>query len=100
MKQDIEDEEYLISRARKKDSRINSEDSGKDHYSEARAMSKAWLITSRLIFPKNFNLQYEVYAIEKDNNQEEEAAKTFKNLYKDFSKSCSEAKNLVPEVLF
>ena len=85
MKQDIEDEEYLISRARKKDSRINSDDAGKDHYSEARAMSKAWLITSRLIFPKNFNLQYEVYAIEKDNNQEEEAAKTFKNLYKDFS---------------
>ena len=38
-----------------------------------------------MIFPKNFNLQYEVYAVEKDNNQEEEAAKTFKNLYKDFS---------------
>ena len=84
MKQDIEDEEYLISRARKKDgSRKTTDDSA--HYNEARAMSKAWLITSRLIFPKNFNLQYEVYAVEKDNNQEEEAAKTFKNLYKDFS---------------
>ena len=86
MMQEIEDEEYLISRARKKESRNNSQSTEKELYNESRALSKAWLITSRLIFPKNFNLQYEVYAVEKDNNQEEEAAKTFKNLYQDFSK--------------
>ena len=88
MKQDNLDEDYLISRARKKDQNVKSNTCGIDQ--ETRALSKAWLITSRLILPKNFNLQYEDYSVEKENNQIEDAAKTFKNLFDSFAQDRSD----------
>ena len=69
------DEEYLIQRARQKG---EPEDQAKD------ANAQAWLVTSKIIFPHVFDVQYEFYDKEKDRNNEIEAAKSFTKLFRDF----------------
>ncbi|XP_013112218.1 integrator complex subunit 10 [Stomoxys calcitrans] len=39
--------------------------------------AKSWIITAKSLFPNNFNVQFEVYRLEKEANNFEEAAKCF-----------------------
>ena len=70
MKSSNQDEEYLISRAKRRE--------------EGRVLSKSWLITARVMFPGNFNIQYEAYSMMKDDENVTEAAKAFQELFKEF----------------
>ena len=71
------DEEYLISRAKRNAQK--DEIDGK-----SRVQSKSWLITARVMFPGNFNIQYEAYSMMKDDENVSEAAKAFQDLFKEF----------------
>ena len=78
MKKEEKDEEFLLNRARRKD--FDSEQTNV----ESTAKSKAWLLTSKLILPNNFNVRYEAYHIAKERRRVQDAAKTFQNLFQDF----------------
>ncbi len=65
------DEEYLVARSR----RLRSSDP---------VMAKAWMITARLMFPENFDIQYEAYRFERSEDRPAEAAKYLRVMLEDF----------------
>lgn len=46
--------------------------------------AKAWLITARTLFPRNFAIQFEAYSIEKANGNKTEAAKLLEEMFANF----------------
>ena len=85
-----QEELYLIQRARQKGD-------SQDH--EANANAQAFLVTSKIIYPHVFTVQYEIYDGEKERNNEKAAAKTFTKLFQEFgSKRTSETAKLWAEV--
>ena len=77
MKSTDQDEDYLISRAKRNGQ--PDENGG-----NVKALSKSWLITARVMYPGNFNIQYEAYSMMKDEENANEAAKAFQELFKEF----------------
>ena len=64
------DEEYLISRAKRNVQK--DEIDGK-----SRVQSKSWLITARVMFPGNFNIQYE----QKNDRKERKKMKNYFTIF-------------------
>ena len=71
----LTNEEYLSARAKMLMS------SGRDPLG-----ARAWLTTAKMIFPNNFEIQYEAYLLEKNENQPniKKAAKLLANLFENF----------------
>ena len=70
-----QEEVYLIQRARQR---------GDPQDLEANANAQAFLVTSKIIYPHVFTVQYEIYEREKERNNEKAAAKTFTKLFQEF----------------
>ncbi|RZF44932.1 hypothetical protein LSTR_LSTR013122 [Laodelphax striatellus] len=66
----ISDQEYLISCARNSKSNI--------------AISKAWLLTAKTIFPHEMGIQFEDYNLEKSLKNTKEASKCFSDMFHSF----------------
>ncbi|XP_004525165.1 integrator complex subunit 10 [Ceratitis capitata] len=82
---DTSDENYLVCQAQKL----------KDTDAPA---AKAWLITAKTLYPKNFNLMFEAYKLEKEANNFEEAAKCFSNMALTFKSQNVELWNEINEL--
>ncbi|XP_078325971.1 integrator complex subunit 10-like isoform X2 [Crassostrea virginica] len=67
----MSDEVWLISRAR-----ACMKPSKNDPYA-----AKAWMITARSLFPKNFSIQFEAYSLEKVGKNVKEAAKLLEEMF-------------------
>ncbi|XP_075161404.1 integrator complex subunit 10 [Haematobia irritans] len=52
--------------------------------------AKSWIITAKSLFPTNFNVQFEVYRLEKEANNFEEAAKCFSYIILSLKSPCVE----------
>jgi len=66
------DQEYLVSRARAALLAGNSWE------------AKTWMLTARAIFPQNFDIQFEAYTSEKEENNVKESAKCLETLFAKF----------------
>ncbi|KAK2573370.1 Integrator complex subunit 10 [Acropora cervicornis] len=49
--------------------------------------AKAWLITAKTLYPKDFGVQYEAYSIERNDERVQEAAKLFYQMFEQFPSS-------------
>ncbi|XP_029186140.2 integrator complex subunit 10-like isoform X2 [Acropora millepora] len=49
--------------------------------------AKAWLITAKTLYPKDFGVQYEAYSIERNAERVQEAAKLFYQMFEQFPSS-------------
>ncbi|CAG9860599.1 unnamed protein product [Phyllotreta striolata] len=64
---EMSDEDYVIQRA-------------KDSFKNNPSAAKAWMITAKIMYPNNFEVQFEAYQIEKTARNIKEAAKCFSQL--------------------
>ncbi|XP_046648740.1 integrator complex subunit 10-like [Daphnia pulicaria] len=67
----LSDEEYVIYRT-KSSQKLDA------------ATAKAWMITAKTLFPRNFAVQLEAYTTQKSANNPKEAARYFSSLFFDF----------------
>lgn len=67
----LSDEEYVIYRT-------------KNSHKHDLATAKAWMITAKTLFPRNFAVQLEAYTTQKSANNPKEAARYFSSLFFDF----------------